>query len=73
MTCPQPRVRPFASEVTMVRLLIPLLLMSAAGGREPAEHTVWDDEDEAREAAFDAAEAAEAAEDDDTGSAPPQE
>lgn len=57
----------------MVRLLIPLLLMSAAGGREPAEHTVWDDEDEAREAAFDAAEAAEAAEDDDTGSAPPQE
>lgn len=44
--------------------------MSASGGREPDEHTVWEDEEEAREAAFDAAEAAE---DDEPGVAPTQE
>lgn len=54
----------------MVRLLLPLLMMSTAGGREPAEHTVWDDEDAAREAAFDAAEAAE---DDDAEGAPTED
>lgn len=46
----------------MVRLLllVPLvLLLSAADGREPEEHTVWEDEEEVREAVLDAAEAEE--------------
>lgn len=65
--------RPYASEVVMGRLLllVPLvLLLSATGGREPAEHTVWEDEDEAREAMLDAAEAEE---DRDSGVAPSEE
>lgn len=46
----------------MVRLLllVPLvLLLSAADGREAEEHTVWEDEEEVREAVLDAAEAEE--------------
>lgn len=41
-------------------LLVPVvLLLSAAGGRDAWEHTVWEDEEEAREAVLDAAEAEE--------------
>ena len=41
-------------------LLVPLvLLLSAPGGGEPSDHTVWEDEEEVREAVLDAAEAEE--------------
>lgn len=41
-------------------LLVPLvLLLSAPDGGEPSDHTVWEDEEEVREAVLDAAEAEE--------------